>query len=230
MLMLAIAYAISRMRAARRRWAGAESGPGLFPTTAWSTLLRAKSDPEAMKRLIARYVPPVVNYFSSLGFESTKAETMAQEVFATVSKEEFLLRAERSRGRFRSLVLAVANAVAQRQRTGVETAVDFAAEMRDEAFDRLWVQNLVRQSIEQMRASASEKERPLVDSVVKHLLHKVGMDEIARELGLGIQEVQAEVQRVRFELRKSFETLIQQYCSSKEEFDAELGYLGQYTQ
>jgi sigma-70-like protein len=79
-----------------------------LPTTVWSTLLKVRRDPARVKDLVVRrYRQPVYEFALQRGLPPEDADDVAQEVFLRVCREEFLEKADRTRGRFRTLLLAV---------------------------------------------------------------------------------------------------------------------------
>jgi DNA-directed RNA polymerase specialized sigma24 family protein len=82
-----------------------------FPTTAWSMVVKA-ADPqshsfqESLARLCAMYWYPIFVFIRSRGFTSEEARDHTQEFFACVIEKQYLAGLDRSKGRFRSFVLA----------------------------------------------------------------------------------------------------------------------------
>src|SRR4051812_27480051 len=89
-----------------------EGEAAMFPTTAWSAIRSAGAGQSvAVNALVERYRPSVVGFVRRLGLDATSAEDVAQEVFLRLLDDRVLVRADRGRGRFRSLLLAVTRQV-----------------------------------------------------------------------------------------------------------------------
>ena len=95
------------MRAARPR--ESTLAPGGFATTHWSLIARATTpSPEgraALEVLCHAYWFPVYAFARKQGCSAADAEDVTQDFFAEILRSEFLQRANRERGRFRSYLL-----------------------------------------------------------------------------------------------------------------------------
>src|SRR5215831_10045099 len=85
-----------------------------FPTTAWSIVYKAgnpttESFQEALERLCAAYWRPVYIFIRSKGFGPEEARDCTQDYFTRVIEKRYLEGLDRSKGRFRSFVLASAS-------------------------------------------------------------------------------------------------------------------------
>jgi RNA polymerase sigma-70 factor (ECF subfamily) len=85
--------------------------PGRFPTTRWSRIAAA-GDPagsgarEALAELCAAYWFPVYAFIRRKGHDSERALDLTQDYFARLIEKGTIAAAERTRGRFRSFLLA----------------------------------------------------------------------------------------------------------------------------
>src|ERR1043165_1808720 len=80
----------------------------VVPSSIWTGSLSVKNDPERVKDLVVRrYREPVVEFLRMKGLSHEDAEDVAQDVFIQICREEFLQKADREKGKFRTLVLAV---------------------------------------------------------------------------------------------------------------------------
>lgn len=82
-----------------------------FPTTAWSMVVRAGSPQtqcfhESLARLCSSYWHPVYVFIRGKGFPPEQARDHTQEFFTRVIEKQYLAGLDRSKGRFRSFVLA----------------------------------------------------------------------------------------------------------------------------
>jgi RNA polymerase sigma-70 factor (ECF subfamily) len=87
-----------------------------FESTIWTIIMKAKQkDPDALEKFVSKYRPPVIQFLISKGFSDHDSEDIAQEVFFTIFKDNVLQKADESKGRFRSLILAVTENVMKLQ-------------------------------------------------------------------------------------------------------------------
>src|SRR6516162_10263343 len=82
-----------------------------FDSTRWSVVLeaaqsRAHGGPEALARLCARYWQPLYGFARRRGHGPEDAQDLVQGFFAHLIERRALRRADRSKGRFRSFLLA----------------------------------------------------------------------------------------------------------------------------
>lgn len=80
-----------------------------FQQTSWSLIFLASTEaPEsrqALQRLCASYLPPVITFIRSRGYRENDAKDLAQEFFATLIEKEWIRDADRTRGKFRTFLL-----------------------------------------------------------------------------------------------------------------------------
>lgn len=86
--------------------------PREFTTTRWSMILLSgdpatdeKQRKDALMQLCRTYWRPVFGFTCRRGFSIEDAQDLTQDFFAKILADEWLRRADRSRGRFRSLLL-----------------------------------------------------------------------------------------------------------------------------
>jgi RNA polymerase sigma-70 factor (ECF subfamily) len=90
---------------------GAMSSGSAFSTTHWSVVLaaRQKTSEEAaaaMERLCRAYWRPLYAFVRRRGYEPHDAQDLTQEFFARLLEKDFLRTVDRSKGKFRSFLLA----------------------------------------------------------------------------------------------------------------------------
>jgi RNA polymerase sigma factor (sigma-70 family) len=200
-----------------------------FPSTIWATI---QERPEKARATIFElYRTPIFNYLRRQGHQEQDAEDLAQEVFIRVCREEFLRKAHPSKGRFRSLLLAVTRHVIlkarerDRRRREVPIEPDFESLQKapaDAEFDTFWVQNIIRRALDAMRAEAAPGSPPYADAVALTKLENQSYAEAAKRLGASVTDITNWVHQgkklVRLELRK----LVGAYCSSPAEYREEM--------
>lgn len=202
-----------------------------FPSSVWSAILSVRQDPDRVKDLIVRrYRDPIVEFARRQGLPHEDAEDVAQDVFLRVCREEFLVKADRQKGKFRTLLLAVTRHVIlqfrrhelseRRDRRRQISLGDFDVPVdppSDEEFDRLWVKNLVTQAMERLKAE------PAIQALKLQMEGK-SYQEIADALGKPMTDVTNYIHRAKDRLRRQIEEIIGEY-SSREQAPAEIAEL-----
>ncbi len=222
-----------------------------MPATMWTLIAEARGGgPEAVDTLLRRYRAPILAYVRRAGLPAEEAEDVVQEAFLAIVEEGVLAKADRALGRFRHLLLAVTRHVISerrrhegrlkrgggRTRIAVGDGEDgprledlLAAPSADDAFDPLWVQNLVFLAMERLREDCT---RDGVAHYAKALFlattRGLGQAEIAAELGAAPHDVKNWLHQARLRLRRLVLAEIQRYSSSREEYDAEVAYLRKF--
>src|SRR5215472_1241825 len=85
-----------------------------FPTTVWSMVVKAANpqtqcSSESLARLCTSYWRPVYVFIQGKGFNSDEARDYTQEFFARLIEKHYLAGLDRSKGRFRSFLMAAAS-------------------------------------------------------------------------------------------------------------------------
>jgi RNA polymerase sigma-70 factor (ECF subfamily) len=220
-----------------------------MPSTIWALVGRARAgNPEELDGLLRKYRPPVLSFVRSSVRDPEEAEDITQEVFVTLVQDEVLSKADPAKGKFRSLLLAVARHVISGRRRS-ETALRrgggrrpvsldagraestrlrieglIAAPAEDESFDALWVDNLVRLAMNRLR----EDHARYFDALFSHANHGLGYEEIGRRLGISVTDVKNYLHQARLRLRRFILQEIQAYSHSRGECEAELAYLRKF--
>jgi DNA-directed RNA polymerase specialized sigma24 family protein len=188
-----------------------------FPRTTWGTLRQAaQHDPNAFQRFLNKYLPPVTQYLRALGEKEEAIQAITQKLFQRMATEAFLSQADQTKGRFRSVVIALAEN-ARAELKGEASRFDVTTRANLMAFDKLWVANLVGQAIERVG-----KEQALLKG---HLLDGKPLAELAGALGRSLDDVGQALQQALAEVKVSLVDLIRAYCSTQEEFEDERLYL-----
>jgi RNA polymerase sigma factor (sigma-70 family) len=185
----------------------------VFPTTIWTTIRQAGAlDSSALADVAERYRQPVLEFIGRRGFQGADAEDLCQDVFLRVLKGGVLAKADRDRGRFRSLLLSVTVHVIQdRLRKRREVPVeDPEPPQRQREFDAGWALHLTQRALERLQAQGS----PYYDVLEGHL---AGRRQDRNRLWLA---------------RKKLAGLMRQEvaytCATRADYEAELAYLAQY--
>lgn len=216
----------------------------VFPSTLWTEIGNAaRRDPEAASRFARRYRPPVVGFLRSQGFSAEDAEDGAQEVFVRLFSEEILGRADRARGRFRTLLICVTKQVlvdtlrrdSALKRGGGTTSLRLdgaeepfeivaARHEEDEKFDAHWVYGLTSNALEELRLECERTGRPY-HAVLQMFAGGMAYEQIAEKLSTNLNNVRSWVHRARERLRDLVKAQIRAYSSSSNEYEDEIRHL-----
>lgn len=202
-----------------------------LPTSIWTVILSIRQDPERVKDMIVRrYRQPVYDFIRMKGLNHEDAEDVTQEVFVRICREEFLEKADREKGKFRTLLLAVTrNMVAffrrfelserrdRRKQISIANMDLPAQEEPDKEFDALWVKNLVTQAMERLQ------DDPTVKALALQMQGK-SYQEIADALGKQVTDVTNYIHRAKLRLRAEIERMIASY-STRDQMPEEVAEL-----
>jgi len=205
-----------------------------FPTSIWTRILQVRKDPEGVKDLVVRrYRPAVYEFARKRGLSHEDAEDVAQEVFLRVCAEGFLERADRQRGKFRALLLAVSrHVIASHQRRTLAARRDRRREVAledfefpadippDGDFDLAWAKNLAQLAMERL------KGKPSLDLLLARM-EGATAKELAARVGKTEHAVETALYRVKESLRREIERLVAEY-SNEADVDDELGAILKY--
>ena len=159
----------------------------LFPSTHWSVVLAAGSEPEiasiALAELCRVYWAPLYGFVRSRGLSLHDAQDLTQSFFAYVLERKVYARVDRRKGRFRSFLLAslknFLSDAADRERTikrgGAQIFLPLHEEQVQEAeslfqthsgmanedrlFDRGWAEALVAAALERIATDYKREDK-----------------------------------------------------------------------
>lgn len=237
----------------------AGSGPhagSRFATTQWSLVLAAAQrgsagGDEALAQLCARYWYPVFAFVRRQGHSTDAAQDLTQGFFARLIEKGGVGAADRSRGRFRSFLLAacqhyVANE-RDRQRAlkrgggAPPVPIDVVAgearyaraladsQTPERLYDRQWCLTLLAGVLDDLREDYAAGGRERVFDRLKAFLTS-GEDagthaEAAAELGMTAAAVKVAVHRLRHRYREALRRRVASTVESDPEVDDEIRYL-----
>lgn len=197
---------------------------GVFQTTRWSLVLEAGREQAgpALETLCRVYRPPVLAYVRHLGHAFEDAEDLAQDFFLGFLEGALAARADPSRGRFRSFLLAslkhfLANA-GERSRAakrgggvgmlGLEAAegvVDAGIGTPERAFEISWALTVLERALDALRGEAERSGRLALFERVRPFLTETPDDReytaAAAALGMRSNSLAVAVHRMRQRLR-----------------------------
>lgn len=221
-----------------------------MPSTMWVVIAKARAgDMEELDRLLRYYRPPVLSFIRNRIPDADEAEDVTQEVFVTLVQDDVLSRVDPSKGKFRTLLLAVVRHVLSERRRS-DTAVKrgsgrkpvsldapagpsaeaslgglIAAPSEDAAFDALWVENLVRLAMNQLRGMSLKEGTRHFEALFAHVSDGLSYSDIAAKMGVTVTDVKNYVHQARLRLRRLVLQEIQSYSASRAEYEEEVAYL-----
>lgn len=226
-----------------------------MPTTIWTDILNARrGGREAMDRILRKYRPPLLAFVLHARFGPEDAEDIVQQIFLTIHEDDVLLKADKARGRFRSLLLAVTRHTLSAKRRHdarlkhggciQEYSIDarvaqdgrfsfeefLSAPETDEGFDILWIQNLVRVGLDHLREECEGNRTPDFRALFHVTNDGLGYEQVADRLGAKVTDIKNWVFRARSRLKELVKKEIREYSSSRAEYDSEVAYLLKFVQ
>jgi RNA polymerase sigma factor (sigma-70 family) len=235
---------------------GAIAHQPVFVTTHWSVVLTAgRSDTtrarDALARLCQTYWYPLYAYVRRRGYSPPDAEDSTQEFFARLLAHNWVGRADREKGRFRSFLLTAMKrfladewdkARAQKRGGGVPLVpLQFdTAETRygmepvdnvtpEQSFERRWALTLLDEVLKQLRAEYQQEGKTELFAELNPCL--IGdrtaqpYAELAEKLGVSEGAVKSAVHRLRQRYRQLLRDEIAQTVDGPGEVDEELHHL-----
>ena len=231
-------------------------GQPLFATTHWSVVVATtnQASPQraaALEQLCRIYWYPIYVYVRRRGYKPEDAQDLTQEFFARLLAGQWLNKADRRRGRFRSFLLSCLNhfltdewhKARTAKRGGGQTlcALDDAdgeARYRQEPadpadaerlYERRWALILLDRVLKRLQAEfAAAGKTQLFDPLQPFLVgEKTGRTyaEMAADLGTTEGAIKMTVLRLRQRYRELLRDEIAQTVGAPEELEAELRYL-----
>jgi RNA polymerase sigma-70 factor (ECF subfamily) len=233
----------------------AAPGGGRFEFTRWSLVLeaaasRAPGGREALAQLCTRYWKPLYGFTRGRGFGPEDAQDLVQGFFADLIERRALHSVERSKGRFRSFLLAsFQNFIAKETRRArtqkrggrVELIrLDWEDEEGRVAFepsdqltpetlyDARWALLLLSRATRQLEQEQAAAGKGEAFSTLKCFLgedgshSKVSYAEAARTLGIGVPAVKTLIHRLRQRHGQLVREQVERTVSDPAEVDAEV--------
>lgn len=232
------------------------SGVKQFDSTAWSVVTAAQDTDSSVSRaalesLCLRYWPPLYTYVRLKGYTREDAEDRTQELFARLLDRDFLRGVDKSKGRFRTFLLACMDNLLRdewrkntRQKRGggapsipidlvygeAQLALQSSAGIdARRAFDRQWAETLLETASSRLKNeySAAGKEN-VFDALSQYLFGCVEgrpYQEAADDLGMTQGAVKVAVHRLRKRFAALARSEIAETVESDEQVEDELAYL-----
>ena len=208
-----------------------------FQTTRWN-LVRSARDRSSLNDLIKIYWKPLYFFVRQRGFDNETAKDIVQGFLARLIERQSILKADPSRGRFRTFLLtALSNFIKDWSRTNVRKrsgggqpmlSLDFSrgesdyaanvsqSETPEIALNRAWARSLWELSLKELRS-----ERPQLEAFKLYLADK-DYRTIAGATGMTETAVNSAIRRLKNQLKNIVTAHIRETVSSEEELKAEL--------
>jgi len=227
-----------------------------FATTRWSIVLTARQSDtilarDALSRLCQTYWYPLYAYTRGRGHGREDAQDLTQEFFARLLEKDWLDRADREKGKFRSFLLIAMKrfladewdkARAQKRGGGrpllslqFDTAeTRLSHELADDvtpeqSFERRWVLTLLDEVLKQLRTEyEKEGNAELFAELTPCLVGdrtSLPYAELAKKLAFSESAIKSAVHRLRQRYRKLLRDEIAQTVAAPGEVDEELQHL-----
>ncbi len=227
-------------------------GPGVFATTHWSVVLAARDGGSgadgALESLCRIYWYPIYAFVRRRGYEAHDAQDLTQEFFARLLEKDFLRGVDRSKGKFRSFLLAAlehflakewrrANAIKRGRGIAFIPLNDESAEKQylqlavsslspEQLFEQQWATTLLDQAVTHLSDEfAAEGKGPLFGQLKVYLTGEKqasGYTELAVKLGSTEAALKMAVSRMRRRYGELLREEIAHTVAGPEEVEAEL--------
>jgi RNA polymerase sigma-70 factor (ECF subfamily) len=227
-----------------------------FHTTSWTLVNAAAANPtidsrEALATLCQAYWHPIYAFIRRRGCDSDQAQDLCQEFFALLLEKNYLIAADRGRGRFRSFVLtAVKHFLANewdrsraQKRGGNSKIVSMDAieaekwyaptvtehETPESLFERRWALSVLEYVTVAMRAeftaAGKTEEFDRLFVFLNREPDSGGYQQVAEQMGLSAGALRMAVHRMRKKYRQILREEIAATVSTPEQTDDELRFL-----
>jgi len=235
--------------------------PREFVTTRWSLILSAVNGSEeqkardALAELCRTYWRSVFSFVCRRGYSTQDAQDLTQDFFMTILKENWLHHADRSRGRFRSLLLkslqnflvnAAEKAHAHKRGGGAEFISwdDWMAEAQSQLsipiqaldsvpperiFDLTWATTVVEHAFQRLREECESKGKLwLFQALSSHLTDErdeLSYANLSAELEMAETAVKKQLHNMRQRYRSLLRDEVSQTVDDPADVDDEIRYL-----
>lgn len=234
----------------------AKDRPRRFGTTRWSIVLAAQAggspdSRDALENLCRNYWYPLYAYVRRRGYPAHEAQDLTQEFFATLLEKDYLVAADRERGRFRTFLLTAVSRFLSKQNDRARAAkrgggqkplaLDFAsgeeryhrepaeAWTAERLFERRWALALLESVLDRLaRRYAAAGKAELFGRLHNYITSDgagAPYAETAAALGMTEAAVKVAVHRLRRSYRETLREEIAATVESRDEIDDELNRL-----
>ena len=240
---------------------GSRERPREFVTTRWSLILSATNGNEeqkardALAELCRTYWRPIFSFVRARGYSTEDSKDLTQDFFVTMLKDNWLQRADRRRGRFRSLLLRslqnflinAAEKTRARKRGGdvefiswdvwdseVTSQLSIPDQARDSLpperlFDLTWATTVVEHALQRLREECESKGKLwLFQALSPHLTDErdeLSYANLSAELGMAEPAVKKQLHNMRQRYRSLLRDEVSQTVEDPADVDDEIRYL-----
>jgi RNA polymerase sigma factor (sigma-70 family) len=213
-----------------------------FLTTVWTTIERAKKgDKDSIEKVVKKYSNPLRAFIRNRGLGETDADDILQEVLIRITDEGFLAKADKMKGKFRSVLLGVTNNVILKhyeraralKRGGDAKTLSLetlrkesdaelnlpAAEQED--FNKLWFDYLLKLSLQKLQQESAASKKPYY-KILQFRIRELSYHEIAQQLRMSESDVANYLHYAKKKVYQFARELIADYSSSQTEFEDEV--------
>lgn len=211
---------------------------GGFASTHWSIVLLAggaRNTPEvreALARLCSAYWYPLYAFIRRQGHSADDAEELTQEFYARFLEKDFLSAVDKSRGRFRTFLLAccrhfLANqrdfARAQKRGSGrIALSLDFpgaaeryrvepaSTESAERLFERRWALTILDQVLEQLQREYEADDKGALFAHLKKVLVAAPAAPSYARIGADLAMNEVAVRKAAQRLRQRFRSVLRE--------------------
>ena len=221
----------------------------LFAETQWSLVLRAqeRSTPfaiDALEHLCRTYWFPLYGFIRRQGHDPVTAQDLTQDFFARFAHKNCLDHVDRTKGKFRSFLLAsLKNFLAnERVRAGAEkrggkhslisldaetaesrfTAEPFHEATPEKVFDRDWAMTILENALAQLRQEYSTREKAALFDTLQPYLSGDRDEPAYAAVAERLNTTEAAIKMAVVRLRRRFGQLLRAHIGQTVASDAEL--------
>jgi RNA polymerase sigma factor (sigma-70 family) len=238
-----------------------ENGPREFVTTRWSLILSAVNGNEerkahaALAELCRTYWRAIFAFVRARGYSVEDAQDLTQDFFVTILERNWLLHADRNRGRFRSLLLrslqnflinAAEKTHAHKRGGGTEFISwdDWTAQAPSQLpnstqalgslpperiFDLSWATTVVEHALQRLREECESKGKLwLFQALSAHLTDErdeMSYAKLSTKLGMAETAVKKQLHNMRQRYRSLLRDEVSQTVEDPADVDDEIRYL-----
>lgn len=141
-----------------------------FPTTEWTRIFDPTRRDAILAELCAKYWKPLYHYLRCTGFTNDEAKDLVQGFFTEkVLGREFIQKSDRTRGKFRSLLLiSIKNyAIDVQRKDKSPLPQEFPEKPKDSAgigdpeteFNRVWADDLLQEVLRELETECCRKKK-----------------------------------------------------------------------
>jgi DNA-directed RNA polymerase specialized sigma24 family protein len=227
-------------------------GTSRFPTTSWTLIVNARDldhqvSREALGRLCGTYWYPVFAFIRRKGLDSDQARDCTQDFFTALLEKDYLAGVERSKGNFRSFVLAAVShflsnrfaAERAEKRGGGQRVLPLEMEnaegiYRNEPADFLtpealfeysWAASLLQRILQRLRAEYSDRDFDVFRPFLIGEESRGDSTAAAERLGISHGAFKVAIHRLRKRYRNVLRAEIAETVADPTQVDDEIRYL-----